>query len=121
MTEDWARPVVHWELQARDPAKQRAFYERMFNWKIGDGPIMSIPAGIGAPDADQFTGHILPGDTSRFVLYIQVLDICASMDLAKELGGAVRHDPFDVPQGDTLTTIAGITDPEGNAITLVQQ
>ena len=121
MTQDWARPVVHWELQAKDPAGQRNFYARMFNWNIGDGPIMAIPAGIGAPDSDQFTGHILPSDASRFVLYIQVLDLSASMSLAKELGGSVTREPFDVPQGEGKVTLAGIADPEGNAIVLVQQ
>jgi predicted enzyme related to lactoylglutathione lyase len=121
MAEDWARPVVHWELQARDPQKQRAFYSAMFNWEIGDGVIMPIPAGIGAPDPSGFTGHILPSDISRFVLYIQVLDLRQSMDSATALGGSITREPFDVPQGDTLTTIAGIADPEGNPIVLVQQ
>jgi predicted enzyme related to lactoylglutathione lyase len=118
MTEDWARPVVHWEIQARDPQRQREFYARMFNWQIGDGPIMTIPAGIGAPESDQFTGHILPSDSARFVLYIQVRDLRESMDRAKELGGAVLREPFDVPGGPT---IAGIADPEGNPVVLVQQ
>ena len=34
------------------------------------------------------------------------------------LGGAVTMPPFDVPGGPTL---AGVSDPEGNPITLVQQ
>jgi predicted enzyme related to lactoylglutathione lyase len=118
MAEDWARPVVHWELRAKNPEQQRAFYSQMFNWEIGDGPVMVIPAGIGAPDADQFTGHIIPNDASRFVLYIQVLDLRASMQRAEELGGAIASEPFDVPNGPT---IAGITDPEGNTVMLVQQ
>ena len=121
MAEDWARPVVHWELRAKDPEKQRAFYAQMFNWNIGDGPIMGIPAGIGAPDADNFTGHILPGDAPHLVLYIQVLDLSASLARAKELGGAATREPFDVPQGDGKVTLAGINDPEGNPIVLVQQ
>jgi predicted enzyme related to lactoylglutathione lyase len=120
MPEDWARPVVHWELRAKDPQKQRAFYAEMFNWNIADGPIMGIPAGIGAPDAENFTGHILPGE-SGVVLYIQVLDLTASLARASELGGAVTREPFDVPQGDGKVTLAGINDPEGNPIVLVQQ
>jgi len=121
MTQDWARPVVHWELQAKDPQRQREFYARMFNWDIGDGRIMPIPAGIGAPDAANFTGHILPADASRFVLFIQVLDLSASLDRAKELGGSVLHGAIDVPQGDGVVTIARIADPEGNPVVLVQQ
>lgn len=117
MTEDWARPVVHWEIQARDPARQRDFYRAMFNWEIGDRPIMGIPAGVGGPEPKGLTGHILPGDTSRFVLYVQVRDLRESMERAKELGGAATREPFDVPGGPT---VAGISDPEGNAVVLVQ-
>ncbi len=118
MAEDWARPVVHWEIYAKDVDKVRAFYREMFNWEISDGPIALVGAGIGAPEADQFTGHILPGDAPRVVLDIQVLDLKASMAKAEQLGGAILAPPFDVPNGPTIARIA---DPEGNHITLVQQ
>jgi predicted enzyme related to lactoylglutathione lyase len=122
MAEDWARPMVHWELQAKDPQKQKAFYSQMFNWTIGDGPIMGIPAGIGGPDPDGLSGHILPSDTSRFVLYFQVMDLRTSMNRAKELGGQVLREPMEVPRGDGTTIgVAGIADPEGNPVVLVQQ
>ena len=116
MVEDWARPVVRWEIQARDPARMREFYAAMFNWQIGDGPVMQIEPGIGAPE--QIAGHILPSAASRVVLYVQVRDLRESMERAAALGGAVTREPFDVPGGPT---IAGITDPEGNPIVLVQQ
>ena len=119
MAEDWARPLVHWELQAKDPQKQKEFYSQLFNWNIGDGPIMRIPAGVGGPEPE---GHILPGDASRFVLYFQVLDLRASMNRAKELGGEITREPMEVPRGDgTMIGIAGISDPEGNPVVLVQQ
>ncbi len=47
---DWGRPVVHWEIEALDPQRQRAFYGALFNWNIADGPIMYIPAGLGGPE-----------------------------------------------------------------------
>ncbi len=118
MADDWARPVVHWDIQAREPEKIRAFYSRMFNWEIGDGPLMSVPAGIGGPPPEALSGNILAAQKSGFTLYIQVLDLRASMAKAEELGGAVISQPFDVPGGPT---IAGITDPEGNRVVLVQQ
>ena len=117
MNEDWARPVVHWEIQARDPQKVREFYAQMFNWEIGTGQIMPIPAGAGGPESGP-AGHISPSDTSRVILYIQVRDLRESMYRAAELGGAVTREPFAIPNGPT---IAGIADPEGNPITLVQQ
>jgi predicted enzyme related to lactoylglutathione lyase len=120
MSEDWARPVVHWEIRARDPQRMREFYAQMFNWAIGDGPIMTIPAGIGGPEPGP-GGHIIPGEARGVILFVQVLDLHASMEQAKSLGGAVTHEPFDAPQGPGVVTLAQISDPEGNLITLVQQ
>jgi predicted enzyme related to lactoylglutathione lyase len=114
---DWARPVVHWEIEARDAELQRQFYAELFNWKIGDGPIMQIEAGLGGPEPGP-AGHVRAGEQSRVSLYIQVRDLRASLDRARELGGTVLSDPFDVPGGPTL---AAITDPEGNPVMLVQQ
>jgi predicted enzyme related to lactoylglutathione lyase len=115
--EDWARPVVHWDIQAKDPQRIRDFYSRMFNWTIGDGPIMQIPAGVGAPE-DGLGGHIFAAEKSGITLYMQVRDLRASLERAAQLGGSVVSQPFDVPNGPT---IAGITDPEGNRLVLVQQ
>jgi predicted enzyme related to lactoylglutathione lyase len=117
MGDDWARPVVHWEIEAVDAERQRAFYSQLFNWEIGDGPIMQIPAGIGGPEPGP-AGHVREGDRSGVTLYIQVLDIVASLDRAAQLGGTVLAEPFDIPGGPTLAPIA---DPEGNPVMLVQQ
>lgn len=116
MEPDWARPMVHWEIEARDPARQRAFYAALFNWNISEGPVMAVPPGIGAPG--QISGHIRRGRASRVVLYVQVRDLAASLERVRELGGTVEREPFDTPGGPTLATIA---DPEGNRVTLVQQ
>lgn len=113
----WARPVVHWEIEAIDPDRQKTFYSALFDWAVGGGPIMNIPAGLGGPEPGP-AGHIRQSDRSRVNLYVQVGDLDASLEHARELGGAVVTDPFDVPDGPT---IAGIEDPEGNAIVLVQQ
>src|SRR5688572_17860283 len=114
---DWARPVVHWEIEAIDAERQRAFYGALFNWTIGDGPIMSIDPGIGGPEPGP-AGHVRQGARSGVALYVQVRDLRASLALTAELGGSVTFEPFDVPDGPT---IAGIADPEGNPLVLVQQ
>jgi predicted enzyme related to lactoylglutathione lyase len=44
---DWPRPVVHWEIEAKDPEKIKAFYAALFGWDIGEGFIMNIGAGLG--------------------------------------------------------------------------
>ena len=117
MGDDWARPVVHWEIEALDPECQRLFYAAMFNWDIGDGPIMQIGAGFGGPEPGP-AGHLRGGERSGVTLYIQVRDIRASLGRTTELGGTVLSEPFDIPGGPTL---AAISDPEGNPVMLVQQ
>ncbi len=115
--EDWARPVVHFEIEARDPDVLVPFYERLFHWPVGDGAIRFFPAGLGGPEPGP-AGHFRQGDRGGVTLYVQVRDLTASLALAEALGGAVTMPAFDVPGGPT---IAGITDPEGNPVTLVQQ
>ena len=117
MAADWARPVVHWELVARDPVRQAEFYRQMFNWDIGDGPIMAIAPGLGGPEPGP-AGHIRQGDQSGVAIFVQVLDLRASVDRVPGLGGRVTVEPFDVPNGPT---VAYIEDPEGNSLALVQQ
>src|SRR5207244_367370 len=97
--------------------RQRAFYGQLFNWDVGDGPIMNIGPGLGGPEPGP-AGHIRQGDTSGVRLYVQVRDLRASLATTNELGGSVVLEPFDVPGGPT---IAFVTDPEGNPLVLVQQ
>ncbi len=117
MENDWPRPVVHFEITGRDPELLRSFYRELFSWDIGDGPIMQISPGIGGPEPGP-GGHIRQSSSPAVSLYVQVRDLQESLDAAERLGGAVTMQPFDVPGGPT---IAGINDPEGNAVTLVQQ
>jgi uncharacterized protein len=117
MSNDWARPVVHWAIEATNPERQRAFYAALFHWNIEDGPIMNITAGIGGPEPGP-GGHIQPGASSRISLYIQVRDLAETLVRTVELGGTVLAQPFQFPGTPTL---ASIEDPEGNNIMLVQQ
>ncbi len=117
MSKDWARPVVHWELVARDPQRQAAFYREVFHWDIGEGPIMFVPPGLGGPEPGP-AGHLRQGDEPGVTLYVQVRDLPESLEVVRGAGGDVVAEPFDLPGGPTL---AFVTDPEGNALTLVQQ
>jgi predicted enzyme related to lactoylglutathione lyase len=63
--EDWARPVVHWEIEARHPGPVADFYRRLFNWEVGEGPV--IPAGLGGPEPGP-SGHIRQGERSGVTL-----------------------------------------------------
>lgn len=117
MNADWARPVVYFEIEARDADLLTRFYGELFNWKIGDGFIRQIPAGIGGPE-NGIGGHIRQGDRGGVTLFIQVKDVEKALEHAVALGGTRTSQPFQIPGG---ALIAGIEDPEGNRITLVQQ
>ncbi len=110
MGDDWARPVVHWEIVARDPQRQASFYRTLFHWEIGDGPIMEIPAGLGGPEPGP-SGHMREGERSGVSLYVQVRDLHASLALAVELGARIVAEPFDIPGGPTL---AAVDDPRAS-------
>ena len=49
VSEDWARPVVHWEIVARDPERQAAFYRALFHWQVGEGPVNPSTTAMNAP------------------------------------------------------------------------
>jgi predicted enzyme related to lactoylglutathione lyase len=117
---DWPRPVVHFQILAKDRPKIEAFYREMFDWDITapeGAPIAAIPPGKGPP-IEGVGGSIVQSDRAPAVaVYIQVADIGASLRKAAELGGKALTEPFDVPGGPT---IAQIEDPEGNLVGLVQ-
>jgi uncharacterized protein len=114
---DWPRPIVHWEMVVRDAARQAEFYHRLFNWQIGEGAVMTIPAGLGGPEAGP-AGQLRVGDHPGVSLYVQVRDLRESLQQAETLGGRVLREPFATAGGVTL---AIVLDPEGNRIVLVQQ
>jgi len=118
-TPDWARPMVFFEIRARDARVMRAFYRELFNWKIEENDFVArIPPGVGPPE-EGVGGIILPNEKSPGVsLYVQVRDLRESLAKAEQLGGRKTADPFDVPNGPTIAQIA---DPEGNLVGLVQQ
>ncbi|MBV9325216.1 MAG: hypothetical protein JO352_15680 [Chloroflexi bacterium] len=114
---DWPRPVVHWEIVARDPQRLARFYRQLFNWDIGDAPVMQIPAGLGGPEPGP-AGHLRVGDHPGISLYVQVRNLDQSTNQVEVLGGKVVRPPYETPTGVTLSAIL---DPEGNRVVLVQQ
>lgn len=118
-TPDWERPVVFFEIRAKDAKVMRAFYRELFNWKIEENDFVArIPPGVGPP-VEGVGGIILPNAASPGVsIYVQVRDLGTALAKAEQLGGKKTADPFDVPNGPTIAQIA---DPEGNLVGLIQQ
>ena len=117
MQNDWVRPVVHFEIEARDPETLIPFYTEMFNWDCTSGFIRNFPAGLGGPEPGP-AGHFRQSERRGVTLYIQVRNLEESLERCVELGGTKTLDRLQIPNGPA---IAGICDPEGNPITLVQQ
>jgi uncharacterized protein len=117
MAEDWARPVVAFEILGRDPEKLQAFYQELFNWVIDASTpgVAQVQAGIGGPEPGP-VGVVRAGEPG-VALYVQVLDLRASLEKAKALGGSIVLEPIAMP----TRTIARIADPEGTQIGLIQQ
>jgi hypothetical protein len=86
---------------------------------VQDVEALRVHLGLASMD---LLGHSaageLGGDSPAVILYVQVRDLRASLVRARELGGALVTEPFDVPNGPTMATIG---DPEGNPLVLVQQ
>jgi predicted enzyme related to lactoylglutathione lyase len=118
--ESMTRPVVHFEIRGRDPARLREFYSMLFGWTINaDNPFDYgfVEPGIGGPEAG-VGGGITGGDGPRILIFVQVADLASTLALAESLGGRRVLEPFQVPG---RPTVAQAADPEGNLIGLVQQ
>ena len=113
------RPVVAYQIWAKDIARQREFYREIFGWDISEPTsfgISQIEPGVGGPG--DIGGTLLGGPESRVLIYVQVLDPVETLAKAEALGGRRVMEPFDVPNGPTVAQMA---DPEGNVIGLVKQ
>lgn len=115
-----ARPVVHFEIHGRDPARLREFYAALFGWKMNSElPIeyTLIEAGEGGPEAG-VGGGIARSEQPLVTIYVQVADPDETLAMAERMGGRTVQKPMDVPGGPT---VAQLQDPEGNLIGLVKQ
>src|SRR5258708_35968247 len=104
MADDWARPVVHWEIVARDAERQAAFYRELFNWEIGNGPILQIPAGLGGPEPGP-GGPRRRGARPGVIPGGQVTHLRASPVRAQGLGRSLVPQPVDGATGPTFDAI----------------
>ena len=114
------RPVVLFQIWAKDADRQREFYREIFGWKIDEPNPMGISMiehGIGGPP-EGVGGSIMAQAEARVLVYVQVLDPAETLAKVETLGGRRVMEPFDVPGGPTVAQMA---DPEGNVIGLVKQ
>ncbi len=94
-------PFVHVELNTTDLAKAKAFYGKLFDWKLEDvqmGPgdtytIIKVGEGTGGG----MMKNPMPGAPSAWLAYVAVDDVRAATEKAKSLGAQVMKDVTEVP------------------------
>lgn len=116
-----ANPFVHVELSTTDPAKAKAFYTQLFDWKLEDmpmGPGMTYTmVNPGAGTGGGLMQQMAPGAPSAWLAYVEVSDVKAATAKAASLGAAVVKDITEVPG---MGWFSVIVDPTGAALGLWQ-
>jgi predicted enzyme related to lactoylglutathione lyase len=106
-------PVVHFEIGCRGGEKTREFFARLFGWEIsGRDAGMIIDTGV----AGSIGGHIveLAHEWGTYVtVYVEVEDLEAYLEKARELGGRTLVTPVTLPGKGSFAWLAA---PEGNII-----
>jgi len=110
-----ANPFVHVELNSTDVAKSKAFYGKLFDWKLEDIPNDAAGGtytiiGVGDGTGGGMMKSPMPGPQSMWLSYVLVDDIDAATKKAKSLGATVMKDVTEVPDMGWLSII---TDPTG--------
>jgi predicted enzyme related to lactoylglutathione lyase len=118
------KPVVHFEIIAKDVENVRRYYSELFGWQIdasnpmnygtiareGNTNADGIGIGGGIGDApDGYEGHV--------TFYVEVPDIEATLQKAESLGGERRFGPDAVPGAGII--IGQFADPGGRVIGLM--
>jgi uncharacterized protein len=116
-----ANAFVHVELNTTDPAKAKAFYGKLFDWKLEDmdmgpgGTYTMINPGEGTGGG--LWKNPVPGASSFWLAYTDVDDVKAATAKAKSLGASVMKDVTEVPGMGWFSIIA---DPTGAHLGLWQ-
>jgi predicted enzyme related to lactoylglutathione lyase len=108
------KPVTHWELLSKDPAKVSEFYEKVFEWKIQHIPEMNyrfvetggqggINGGILRPQRPE----PWPGNMT---FYIDVEDLSDYRQRIVAAGGKILIEEQDVAG---MGAFSLFTDPRG--------
>jgi uncharacterized protein len=115
-------PFVHVELSSTDLDKSKAFYGKLFEWKLEDMPMGGAIGTYTTINPGGGTGggmmkQLNPGAPSAWMPYAEVADIKAATQKAKSLGANVNMDVTEVPN---MGWFSIITDPTGAMLGLWQ-
>jgi uncharacterized protein len=108
-----ANPFVHIELMSTDVGKAKAFYGKLFDWKLEDMPMPDMTytmIGVGEGTGGGMMKNPMPNAQSMWVPYVDVDDLAAATAKAKSLGATVLKENVDVMGRGAFSLI---TDPTG--------
>lgn len=106
------QPVMQWQMLAKNPEAQSAFYSALFGWTTNADNALgyrTVDTGAGRG----INGGIWPAPpegNALVTLYVEVENVTASVEHATSLGAGVIIPPQKLPDGDEM---AMILDPEG--------
>lgn len=119
--------VIHFEIQADDVNRAKAFYEKAFGWKVeqmmtkeqGGMDYWGLTTGEGTPGINGGL-YQRPTEGDKFYLYdctIEVPDLDKAMEAVKANGGTITREKMEIPG---VGWFAGAKDTEGNRVGLMQ-
>jgi predicted enzyme related to lactoylglutathione lyase len=113
-----ANAFVHVELNTSDVNKAKAFYGKLFDWKLEDVPMGDSAytmINVGSGTGGGMMKHPVPGAPSAWLAYVQVDDIAAATEKARSLGATILKDVTEVMGAGWLSILM---DPTGAALGL---
>lgn len=109
-------PVVFFDIGCKDLEKTTAFYQNLFSWASASMPFANL---IDTGTSEGIQGQIvaLGHEPHNYVMvYIQVDDIDAHLEMITNEGGEKLIGPVAMPNGKQF---AWFKDPEGNRLGLI--
>jgi uncharacterized protein len=109
--------IVHWEIQAQNPARLHDFYGEALGWDIDvNNPMKYGMVASGGPEGINGGIGDSPRPGSRVLVYAQVASITALLERIESLGGKTI-----MPRTDIGPVVMGLyEDPEGNVMGLIE-
>jgi predicted enzyme related to lactoylglutathione lyase len=108
-----ANPFVHVELATTNVPKAKAFYSKLFAWKLKDFPMPEIGAyttiEVGKGTGGGMMKQTIPGAGSAWMPYVLVKDIDAATKKAKKLHAKVMKGVTEVEGMGWLSIIVDST------------
>ncbi|MGL5929011.1 MAG: VOC family protein [Dermatophilaceae bacterium] len=114
MPEHAANAIAHVDIAGPDHQALSRFYGEVFGWEITPrGPGY---AQVGTPDGGP-DGALVEAEQAGLAVGVAVDDVAASLAVAVQAGGRELMPPTD----NGWVVKAQVSDPAGNAVTLIQR